>query len=144
MHICLDFLQELMQQPSLNKQIFAIQLLSHLCIQYALPKSLNLCIVALNLLYALLGSKLLMLIFPSYKHFHLPRFIKQPTRQTLQTYSTSPGQNKRSLPAPSRRHSQPNDATSQNMRIPSFTSLPLRCPPRQRTGSLGPRKQRTV
>lgn len=56
MHICVDFLQELMQQPSLNKQIFAIQLLSHLCLQYALPKSLNLCIVALNLLYALLGS----------------------------------------------------------------------------------------
>ncbi|EFA05171.1 integrator complex subunit 2 [Tribolium castaneum] len=56
MHICLDFLQELMQQPSLDKQIFAIQLLSHLCIQYALPKSLNLCVAALNLLYALLGS----------------------------------------------------------------------------------------
>lgn len=56
MHICLDFLQELMQQPSLNKQIFAIQLLSHLCLQYALPKSLNLCVSALNLLYALLGG----------------------------------------------------------------------------------------
>lgn len=56
MHICLDFLMELMQQPSLNKQIFAIQLLSHLCVQYALPKSLNLCVTALNLLYALLGG----------------------------------------------------------------------------------------
>ncbi|XP_066261717.1 integrator complex subunit 2 [Euwallacea similis] len=56
MHICLDFLQELMQQPSLNKQIFAIQLLSHLSIQYALPKSLNLCVTALNLLNALLGG----------------------------------------------------------------------------------------
>ncbi|XP_019773474.2 integrator complex subunit 2 [Dendroctonus ponderosae] len=56
MHICLDFLQELMQQPSLNKQIFAIQLLSRLSIQYALPKSLNLCVTALNLLYALLGG----------------------------------------------------------------------------------------
>lgn len=56
MHICLDFLQELMQQPSLKKQIFAVQLLSHLCVQYALPKSLNLCVTALNLLYALLGG----------------------------------------------------------------------------------------
>ncbi|XP_018328065.1 integrator complex subunit 2 [Agrilus planipennis] len=56
MHICLDFLLELMQQPSINKQIFAIQLLSHLSVQYALPKSLNLCVTALNLLYALLGG----------------------------------------------------------------------------------------
>ena len=59
MHICLDFLLELMQQPSLNKQVFAIQLLSHLSLQYALPKSLNLCVTALNLLYALLESKLI-------------------------------------------------------------------------------------
>nr|XP_023017810.1 integrator complex subunit 2 [Leptinotarsa decemlineata] len=56
MHICLDFLQELMQQPSLSKQIFGIQLLSHISLQYALPKSLNLCVLALNLLYALLGG----------------------------------------------------------------------------------------
>ncbi|KAF5297030.1 hypothetical protein FQA39_LY12244 [Lamprigera yunnana] len=56
MHICLDFLLELMQQPSINKQVFGIQLLSHLSIQYALPKSLNLCVTALNLLYALLGA----------------------------------------------------------------------------------------
>ncbi|KAF5306212.1 hypothetical protein FQR65_LT18603 [Abscondita terminalis] len=56
MHICLDFLLELLQQPSINKQIFAIQLLSHLSTQYALPKSLNLCVTALNLLYALLGA----------------------------------------------------------------------------------------
>lgn len=47
-----------MQQPSINKQIFAIQLLSHLSLQYALPKSLNLCVTALNLLYALLGGKI--------------------------------------------------------------------------------------
>lgn len=56
MHICLDFLQELMQQPNLNKQIFGIQLLSHISLQYALPKSLNLCVMALNLLCALLGG----------------------------------------------------------------------------------------
>lgn len=56
MHICLDFLQELMQQPNLSKQIFGIQLLSHISLQYALPKSLNLCVTALNLLFALLGG----------------------------------------------------------------------------------------
>ncbi|XP_017787146.1 PREDICTED: integrator complex subunit 2 [Nicrophorus vespilloides] len=56
MHICSDFLQELLQQPSLKKQVFSIQLLSHLCVQYSLPKSLNLCVIALNRLYALLGS----------------------------------------------------------------------------------------
>ncbi|XP_050502196.1 integrator complex subunit 2 [Diabrotica virgifera virgifera] len=56
MHISLDFLQELMQQPSLNKQIFGIQLLSYISLQYALPKSLNLCVTALNLLYALIGG----------------------------------------------------------------------------------------
>ncbi|KAL3271565.1 hypothetical protein HHI36_022040 [Cryptolaemus montrouzieri] len=56
MHICGDFVVELMQQPSLNKQIFAIQLLSHLSVQYALPKNLNNCVTALNLLYALLGG----------------------------------------------------------------------------------------
>ncbi|KAB0790954.1 hypothetical protein PPYR_02754 [Photinus pyralis] len=55
-HICLDSLPELMQQPSVTKQIFAIQLLSQLSLQYALPKSLNICVTALNLLYALLGA----------------------------------------------------------------------------------------
>lgn len=56
MHICMDFLLELMQQPSINKQIFAIQLLSYISVQFAIPKSLNLCVTALNLLYALLGG----------------------------------------------------------------------------------------
>lgn len=56
MHICMDFLLELMQQPSLNKQIFAIQLLSHISVQFAIPKCLNLCVTALNLLYALLSG----------------------------------------------------------------------------------------
>lgn len=57
MHICMDFLLELMKQPSLNKQIFAIQLLSHVSVQFAIPKCLNLCVTALNLLYTLLGGK---------------------------------------------------------------------------------------
>lgn len=56
MHICLDYLQELMQQPSMKKQVFAIQLLAHLSVQYALPRSLSLCAMALNLLYAMLSS----------------------------------------------------------------------------------------
>jgi integrator complex subunit 2 len=41
MHICLDFLPELLSQPDSEKQIFAVNLASHLGIQFALPKSLS-------------------------------------------------------------------------------------------------------
>ncbi|CAL8102119.1 unnamed protein product [Orchesella dallaii] len=41
MHICLDYIPELLGQPQIEKQVFAIQLISHLSVQYALPKSLN-------------------------------------------------------------------------------------------------------
>ncbi|MBZ3869890.1 Integrator complex subunit 2, partial [Sciurus carolinensis] len=54
MHICLDFIPELIAQPELEKQIFAIQLLSHLCIQYALPKSLSVARLAVNVMGTLL------------------------------------------------------------------------------------------
>ncbi|KAG8451678.1 hypothetical protein GDO86_003751 [Hymenochirus boettgeri] len=54
MHICLDFIPELIAQPELEKQIFAIQLLSHLCIQYALPKSLSVARLAINVMGTLL------------------------------------------------------------------------------------------
>ncbi|XP_075049830.1 integrator complex subunit 2-like [Mixophyes fleayi] len=54
MHICLDFIPELIAQPELEKQIFAIQLLSHLCIQYALPKSLSMARLAINVMGTLL------------------------------------------------------------------------------------------
>nr|XP_048680474.1 integrator complex subunit 2 isoform X2 [Caretta caretta] len=54
MHICLDFIPELIAQPELEKQIFAIQLLSYLCIQYALPKSLSVARLAINVMGTLL------------------------------------------------------------------------------------------
>lgn len=54
MHICLDFIPELIAQPELEKQIFAIQLLSHLCSQYALPKSLSMARLAINVMGTLL------------------------------------------------------------------------------------------
>uniref|UniRef100_A0A8D0LBH3 Integrator complex subunit 2 n=1 Tax=Sphenodon punctatus TaxID=8508 RepID=A0A8D0LBH3_SPHPU len=54
MHICLDFIPELIAQPELEKQIFAIQLLSYQCIQYALPKSLSVARLAINVMGTLL------------------------------------------------------------------------------------------
>ncbi|KAM9456268.1 integrator complex subunit 2 [Clarias gariepinus] len=54
MHICLDFIPELLAQPQLEKQIFAIQLLSHLCTQYALPKSLTVARLAISVMNTLL------------------------------------------------------------------------------------------
>ncbi|XP_065114583.1 integrator complex subunit 2 [Paramisgurnus dabryanus] len=54
MHICLDFIPELLAQPQLEKQIFAIELLSHLCTQYALPKSLSVARLAVSVMGTLL------------------------------------------------------------------------------------------
>ncbi|KAM6970380.1 integrator complex subunit 2 [Aplochiton taeniatus] len=53
-HICLDFIPELLAQPQLEKQIFAIQLLSQLCTQYALPKSLSVARLAVSVMGTLL------------------------------------------------------------------------------------------
>uniref|UniRef100_A0A8C3AHM5 Integrator complex subunit 2 n=1 Tax=Cyclopterus lumpus TaxID=8103 RepID=A0A8C3AHM5_CYCLU len=53
-HICLDFIPELLAQPQLEKQIFAIQLLSYLCTQYALPKSLSVARLAISVMGTLL------------------------------------------------------------------------------------------
>ncbi|KAM9320981.1 integrator complex subunit 2 [Gastrophryne carolinensis] len=55
MHICLDFIPELIAQPEVEKQIFAIQLLSYLCIQYALPKSLSMARLAINVMGTLVS-----------------------------------------------------------------------------------------
>ncbi|XP_046387078.1 integrator complex subunit 2 [Ischnura elegans] len=55
MHICLDFIPELLSQPALEKQVFAVDLVSHLAVQYALPKSLSVARLALNTLSTLLG-----------------------------------------------------------------------------------------
>lgn len=54
MHICLDFIPELLSQPDLSKQIFVIELTSHLCEKYAITKSLNVCKLCFNVAFTLL------------------------------------------------------------------------------------------
>ncbi|XP_065566759.1 integrator complex subunit 2-like isoform X2 [Artemia franciscana] len=54
MHICLDFIPELLAQPNLEKQVFGINLMSHLCIQYALPKSYSMARLSINVLATLI------------------------------------------------------------------------------------------
>lgn len=54
MHICLDFIPELLSQPDLAKQVFVIELTSHLCEKYAITKSLNVAKLCFNVAYTLL------------------------------------------------------------------------------------------
>lgn len=59
MHIVLDFLPELLCQPDMDKQIFAIELCSYLCLQYSITKSLcvaKLCFSVSNTLMSLLSG----------------------------------------------------------------------------------------
>ncbi|XP_054712295.1 integrator complex subunit 2-like [Uloborus diversus] len=62
LHICLDFLPELLSQADLDKQVFAIELASHLCSQYAISKSLNIAKLCINVCNTLLG------VLPSTMH----------------------------------------------------------------------------
>ncbi|XP_050071811.1 integrator complex subunit 2 [Anopheles maculipalpis] len=55
MHICLDFIPELMSMAEMDKQIFAIDLASHLSLQYTLPKSFSIAKLCVNTLSTLLG-----------------------------------------------------------------------------------------
>ncbi|KAG8176516.1 hypothetical protein JTE90_021808 [Oedothorax gibbosus] len=55
LHICLDFLPELLSQADLDKQVFAIELASHLCSQYAIAKSLSVAKLCINVCNTLLG-----------------------------------------------------------------------------------------
>ncbi|CAL1529921.1 unnamed protein product [Lymnaea stagnalis] len=55
MHICLDFIPELLGQPQRSKQIFGIQLLAHLCTQYHLPKSMNIAKLGIDVMFTLLS-----------------------------------------------------------------------------------------
>nr|CAD7568732.1 unnamed protein product [Timema californicum] len=55
MHICLDFIPELMSQPSIEKQVFAVDLTSYLALRYTVPKSLSVARLAVNTLATLLG-----------------------------------------------------------------------------------------
>lgn len=54
MHICLDFIPELICQPDLDKQIFVIELTSHLCTKYATTKSLNVAKMCFNVSFTML------------------------------------------------------------------------------------------
>ena len=58
MHICLDFAPELLRQTDLEKQAFAVDLISHLSVQYALPKSYSTARLAINVLSTLLSGKI--------------------------------------------------------------------------------------
>ncbi|XP_059612357.1 integrator complex subunit 2 [Phlebotomus argentipes] len=55
MHVCLHYIPELLNMPEMEKQIFAIDLASHLSIQYSLPKSLSIAKLCINTLSTLLG-----------------------------------------------------------------------------------------
>nr|XP_039268166.1 integrator complex subunit 2-like [Styela clava] len=55
MHICLDFIPELLQQQNIGKQLFAIQLASHLSTHYPLPKSLSIARLCVNVLSTLVS-----------------------------------------------------------------------------------------
>lgn len=55
MHICLDWIPELLSQSEPEKQVFAVNLASHLAVQYALPKALSVSRLAINTLITLLG-----------------------------------------------------------------------------------------
>ncbi|GFO32796.1 integrator complex subunit 2 [Plakobranchus ocellatus] len=55
MHICLDFIPELLGQPQRQKQIFGIQLLAVLCTHYHLPKSMNIAKLGLDVMFTLLS-----------------------------------------------------------------------------------------
>lgn len=67
MHICVDFIAELISQPSFDKQEFAINLISHLALQYALPHSMMVARLSLNTFSTLLSGKLV--------HFTFAKFV---------------------------------------------------------------------
>ena len=58
MHICLDFAPELLRQADLDKQAFAVDLISHLSVQYALPKSYSTARLAVNVMSTLLSGNI--------------------------------------------------------------------------------------
>ncbi|KAG1673893.1 Integrator complex subunit 2 [Nymphon striatum] len=55
MHICLDFIPELLGQPQIEKQAFGIELISHLSLKYALPKALSIARLAVQVLSTLIS-----------------------------------------------------------------------------------------
>ena len=55
MFICLDTSPELLSQPSIRKQKFAVDLIAHLSVMWAMPKSLSYARLAVNSVTTLLG-----------------------------------------------------------------------------------------
>ena len=55
MFICLDTSPELLSQPSIRKQKFAVDLIAHLSVMWAMPKSLSYARLAVNAVSTLLG-----------------------------------------------------------------------------------------
>jgi len=55
MFICLETAPELLSQPSLEKQVFAVDLISHLSVVCAMSNSLSTARLAVNAVYTLLG-----------------------------------------------------------------------------------------
>ena len=49
MHICLSFIPELFRITSTSSRLFGINLVSHLARQYSMPKTLDLCRLALRI-----------------------------------------------------------------------------------------------
>lgn len=62
MHICMDFIPELLQFRDPWKQVFALQLTSHIAVQYPLAKSFSLARLCLNVFTTLIT------VMPSYQH----------------------------------------------------------------------------
>ena len=62
MHICLDFAPELLRQSDMDKQAFTVDLISHLSVQYALPKSFSTARLAVNVLSTLLSGNSLLIV----------------------------------------------------------------------------------
>lgn len=59
MHIAigLNWIPELLQLPDLDKQMFAVELTSHLALQNAMPSTLSISRLAINTLATLLSGK---------------------------------------------------------------------------------------
>uniref|UniRef100_A0A1I8PBM4 Integrator complex subunit 2 n=1 Tax=Stomoxys calcitrans TaxID=35570 RepID=A0A1I8PBM4_STOCA len=55
MHICIDFLHEFLSMPEMDKQVFTIDLTSHLVLKYAIPKSLSVSKFCINTIQSALS-----------------------------------------------------------------------------------------
>lgn len=71
MHICLEFIPMLMQQPDYDKLIFGVDLLSHICVQYSIPRAFTVSRLAFSILNTLLGSKKKKLKFTLILNLHI-------------------------------------------------------------------------